>query len=89
MSSSASAAATVAFSQSSELDFGLKAKYSFYSTLVFFLIANPLTYRFTQSILTPFQIVKDREGNPTSVGFFIHAVLFFFTILALMMFPKD
>jgi hypothetical protein len=71
------------------LDLGLKAKYSFYSTLVFFLIANPLTYKFTQAILTPFQIIKDREGNPTTVGFFIHAVLFFFTILALMMFPKD
>lgn len=76
-------------SSTTTLDLGLKAKYSFYSTLVFFLIANPLTYRFTQSILTPFTIIKDREGNPTTTGFFIHAVLFFFTILALMMFPKD
>jgi hypothetical protein len=67
----------------------LKAKYAFYSTLIFFLIANPLTYKFTQSVLRPFQIVKDREGTPTSLGFFVHTALFFATIFALMMFPKD
>ena len=32
------------------LNYLLKAKYSFISALVFFIIANPETYKFTQSL---------------------------------------
>ncbi len=74
---------------SSEISLGLKAKYSFYSALVFFLIGNPETYKFTQSIFGSFSPISDREGTPTSFGFFAHTFLFFLTIFALMMFPKD
>jgi hypothetical protein len=73
-----------------EINIGLKAKYSFYSALVFFLIGNPETYKFTQAIfggwLAP---TSERDGSPTSFGFFFHTFLFFLTVFALMMFPKD
>jgi len=70
-----------------EISIGLKAKYSFYSALVFFLIANPETYKFTQTIFG-FPTASS-SGIPTSFGFFFHTFLFFLTVFALMMFPKD
>jgi hypothetical protein len=72
----------------SELDFWRRVKYSFYSTLVFLLVTNPMTYRFTQSMFQGFfQILQN--GVPTPAGYFLHAVLFFFIILGIMMFPRD
>lgn len=68
------------------LETALKVKYSFYSALVFFLIGNPETYKFTNSI---FGNTSDRDGSPSSFGFFLHTFLFFLTILALMAFPRD
>jgi hypothetical protein len=72
------------------MNIGLKAKYSFYSALVFFLIANPETYKLMNSVFAPFvgQLASP-VGCATHVGLFIHTVLFFFVILALMMFPRD
>ncbi len=68
------------------LSTGNKIKYSFYSALVFFLIGNPETYKFTNSI---FGNTADRDGSPSPFGFFLHTFLFFMTILALMAFPRD
>lgn len=68
------------------LETALKVKYSFYSALVFFLIGNPETYKFTNTI---FGNTADRDGQPSSFGFFLHTFLFFLTILALMAFPRD
>jgi hypothetical protein len=67
--------------------FMLKVKYSLYSTLIFFLIANPETYRFTQSVFGSF--IASKSGSPSSYGFFIHTFIFFLAILGLMMFPSD
>ena len=68
----------------------LKAKYSFYSTLVFFLVANPETYKIVQwafgSIIGN---IASSSGCPTPIGLFIHTILFFIVILSLMMFPRD
>ncbi len=72
-----------------EISIGLKAKYSFYSALVFFLIANPETYKFTQAIVGWLMPTSTAAGTPTSFGFFFHTFLFFLTVFALMMFPKD
>ena len=72
-----------------EISIGLKAKYSFYSALVFFLIANPETYKFTQAIFGWLMPTASSAGTPTSFGFFFHTFLFFLTVFALMMFPKD
>jgi hypothetical protein len=67
----------------------LKAKYSFYSALVFFLIANPETYKIIQRIIGSFITVVDDGGCPTAGGFFLHTALFFFTMWGLMMFPTE
>ena len=70
------------------LPLGLKAKYSFYSALVFFLIANPETYKLTQSIFGFFFTVST-GGCPTPGGLFLHSILFFLILLGLMLFPRD
>ena len=73
---------------SSDLEFWRRVKYSFYSTLVFILITNPMTYSFTQSIFKgSLSIVQN--GVPTAAGYFLHVALFFFVILGIMQFPKD
>jgi len=67
----------------------LKAKYSFYSTLVFFLVANPETFKLTQRVFGGFLTVASAQGAPTPYGFFLHTFVFFLVLLGLMMFPKD
>ena len=73
---------------SSFLSFGLKAKYSLYSALVFFLIACPETFKLTQSLFGSFFTIAN-GGCPTPLGFFFHTVIFFFVLLGLMLFPRD
>ncbi len=70
------------------LDFWKRVKYSLYSTLVFILITNPMTYLFTQSIFQKSLIIL-QNGVPTTTGYFLHAFLFFVIILAIMQIPKD
>jgi hypothetical protein len=67
----------------------LKAKYAFYSTLIFFLIANPETYKMTQKVLGWLFMVADGGGCPTAPGFFLHTALFFFVLWGVMLFPRD
>ncbi len=68
----------------------LKAKYSFYSALVFFLVANPETYKHISSLVSGFlPPTASASGCPTPLGLFLHTFLFFFVMLALMMFPRD
>jgi hypothetical protein len=72
------------------MNIGLKAKYSFYSALVFFLIANPETYKLMNGAFSPFiGQLANPAGCATPLGLFAHTILFFFVILALMMFPRD
>ncbi len=73
---------------SNDLDFWRRVKYSFYSTLVFILITNPMTFLFTQSIFKGALTIL-QNGVPTAAGYFLHAGLFFFVILGIMQFPKD
>jgi len=72
-----------------EINIGLKAKYSLYSALVFFLISNPETYKVTQSILGHFITIATDYGCPTPYGFFIHTIFFFFVLWGIMLFPRD
>lgn len=67
----------------------LKAKYAFYSTLVFFLIANPETFKLTQRLLGGFITMASDSGCPTAYGFFGHAALFFLILWGMMLFPRD
>lgn len=68
--------------------FMLKLKYSFYSALVFFLFANPETYRIVQRVVGRKATIITEAGAPTSTGFFIQTGLFFTTMLGLMMLPS-
>ena len=68
---------------------GLKAKYSFYSTLIFFLVANPETYKMTQKVLGRFFFIADQSGSPSAAGFFFHTLVFFLVLWGAMLFPKD
>ena len=72
-----------------ELNLGLKAKYSFYSALIFFLIAIPETYKITQSVLGRFITIASEYGCPTAYGFFLHTILFFLVLWGIMLFPRD
>jgi hypothetical protein len=70
------------------MNIALKAKYSFYSALVFFLVANPETYKVMQKIFGSFFTIAD-GGCPTAFGLLFHTLVFFGVILSLMMFPRD
>lgn len=70
-------------------NFALKAKYAFYSTLVFFLIANPETFKMTQTVFGWMAPIADRAGCPTALGFFAHTGLFFLVLWGAMLFPRD
>ena len=69
--------------------FLLKVKYSFYSTLVFFIFANPETFRIVHGLLGSTIPIVSSGGVPTPAGFFIHAFGFFATMLGLMMLPSE
>ena len=70
------------------LEIGLKAKYAFYSALVFFLIANPETFKLTQMLFGS-MITLAQGGCPTPAGLFFHTAIFFFFLLGIMLFPRD
>lgn len=71
------------------MNIGLKAKYSFYSALVFFLVANPETYKVINSLLGGFVTILNDCGCITPIGLFIQTIIFFTVMLGLMMFPRD
>ena len=64
---------------------GLKFKYSLYSTLAFFLVANPITFKFVNSLIPGVAI----NGCPTAFGFILHSLVFFGVLDGLMSLPKD
>lgn len=67
----------------------LKAKYSLYSALVFFLFANPETTAILQRFFGKFVTFITPTGAPTVSGIFMSTALFFFTMLGLMLLPSD
>ena len=71
------------------INYALKAKYAMYSTLVFFLVANPETYKLFQKFLGSWVDIADVRGAPSPTGFFISTGLFFLVLWGLMLFPRD
>ena len=67
----------------------LKAKYSLYSALVFFLFANPETNLILQRAFGKFVTFITPSGAPTITGIFVSTGLFFITMLGLMLMPSD
>lgn len=70
------------------MNIALKAKYSFISALVFFIVANPETYKFTQSIFGGLFQVAYPMGAATPLGLLLHTAVFFAAMLGLMMIPS-
>jgi hypothetical protein len=69
--------------------FFLKAKYSLYSALVFFLFANPETSLILQRFFGKFVDFITPCGAPTITGIFVSTGLFFVTMLGLMLLPSE
>lgn len=67
----------------------LKAKYSLYSTLVFFLFANPETIIILQRFLGGFVDFITPRGVTTITGIFVTTGLFFITMFGLMLLPSE
>lgn len=67
----------------------LKAKYSLYSALVFFLFANPETVRILHQTLHGWVNVAGPSGGLTLEGILLTTGLFFFTMLGLMLVPSE
>jgi len=64
-----------------------RLKYSFYGTLVFILISNPITYAFTNSLFQGTLFII-QNNVPTSIGYLVHSILFFLCLSAIFMIPK-
>lgn len=67
----------------------LKAKYSLYSALVFFLFANPETVRILHQVLRGWVEVATPSGGLTLEGILLTTGLFFVTMLGLMLLPSE
>jgi hypothetical protein len=67
----------------------LKAKYSFYSALVFFLFANPESFLVLQRVFGNSVSIITSGGSPTINGIFISTFLFFMTMFGLMLLPSE
>lgn len=67
---------------------GLKWKYSFYSALVFFVISSPQAYILTQKLAGNFLAISG-DGCPTSLGLFLHTIVFMVALYGIMNLPKD
>lgn len=68
--------------------FLLRVKYSFYSAVVFFLLANPETYKVLNRALGGYFAYLEASGVPTAIGFFTQTGIFFAVMLGLMMMPN-
>jgi hypothetical protein len=67
----------------------LKAKYSLYSALVFFLFANPETVRLIQQLVGGWVTIVQPSGLLSMEGVFLTTTLFFFTMWGLMLLPSE
>jgi hypothetical protein len=68
----------------------LQLKYAFYTTLVFFLMACPETYKTVQHLasFTGLPYTLSTNGLPTLIGIGVQSVLFFTVMVALLSIPR-
>jgi hypothetical protein len=66
---------------------GLKFKYSLYTTLLFFLLASPTSFRVSNRLFGG--AVSSKGGCPTAVGFALHTFVFLIGLYGLMSLPHD
>lgn len=65
----------------------LKAKYSFISALLFFIVSNPELYKATQWLFGSFIEIAHPMGGPTPYGLILHTFVFFLGSFVLMTLP--
>jgi len=61
-----------------------KWKYTLYTTVLFLIIVNPMTYKLVNMIFGKLMKVCDKSGCPTTFGYLLHALVFTL-LLRLMM----
>jgi hypothetical protein len=71
------------------LGFSEKAQISAFQALLFYILANPITFSIVDGIVStitgPYSVWKVAYGgNPTGFGLLLHAFVFFAITLALM-----
>ncbi len=61
-----------------------KIQIAAFSGLLFYVIANPITYSIVNSIFMKFRIPIAMSGKPTGTGLIVHALVFAAVTYALM-----
>jgi hypothetical protein len=61
-----------------------KWKYTLYTTILFLIIVNPMTFKFVNSLLKRFVKISSADGCPTMAGILVHAFVFTIVLRALM-----
>jgi len=65
----------------------LALKYTFYSTLIWFLVANPQTFKLVNSLTG--NLVANAGGCPNNTGVMVHSIVYFALLVGVMYLPKD
>jgi len=60
---------------------------SIISALTFYVIANPMTFRFVRGILG--SNIASPNGCPTTFGLVVHSIVFMFVVWGMMNIPKE
>ncbi len=61
-----------------------KWRYTIYTTILFLIIVNPMTYKLVNSLLGSFVKICDTKGCPTNIGIIVHAIVFTLLLRYLM-----
>lgn len=61
-----------------------KWRYTIYTTILFLIIVNPITYKLVHKLLGSFLKIADSNGSPTMNGILVHAVVFTILLRYLM-----
>lgn len=63
-----------------------KWRYSIYSAVVFLIISSPYTYTLVNKLLGKFVKISAPNGCPTSMGIFVHTIVFALIVRGMMEF---
>lgn len=66
---------------------GIKIKHSLYGSLIFFLLSNPATFKFVNSLIGGG--VADSAGCPSMLGIGLHALVYCAVLVAVMYLPSN
>mgnify|MGYP001180121750 CR=1 FL=1 len=61
-----------------------KWRYTLYTTILFLIIVNPMTYKLVNMLLGSLVKICDSKGCPTYAGILIHAIVFTFLLRYMM-----